>query len=175
MLLEGFRRPNRRSDVAEARDASHDPRPDLVRRDVLLEDPSVLEPQNVKSLGRGIGPQIARPRAGIVRIFELVDQPRHHEIHSAALELIGGETEHVQVLTVEADDVPAQIDDEDRVVSGVKSRLEERDGFVERKAIGHDCLAIQYATTRNFKPANGLPVVASGLTATAPTTVAEVR
>ena len=98
---------------------------DQVRRDVALEDPAVLEPEHVEHFEGRVGPQFARLRQHGLGVLDLGAELRQDDVEPATLELVGGEAEHRQVLSVEEDDAAVHIDDQDGVVRRVERRLQQ--------------------------------------------------
>ena len=136
MLFDRFRCPDRFADVAETGEAADDPRVDTVRRRVALIDPPVLEAQDVEYFGRRIAPNRARLEQHRLEILELRTQRFDEAVDSAALHIVGGHAEHLQVLLVVEDDAPVEIDDHDAVVRGFKRGFEQCNRFFERRTIG---------------------------------------
>src|SRR5438477_2225611 len=162
VLIERFRGAHRLADVAKARDAADDAPVHLMRRDVALENPAVLEVEDVEMLRSRIAREELLRRAHGMRVVAVVAkrvQPVEDEIEAAAREVVGGEAEHFEAAAVAADHVAVQIDHENRVMGRVERRFEEGDSFFERRAIGHVCVSRQsMSSAANYCWPMGCPV-----------------
>ena len=127
---------HRFADVAEAGEAADDFRVDAVRCGVALVDPPVLETQDIDHFGRWIAPNRARAEEHRLEIDELRTRRFDEAVDAAALHIVGGQAEHLQVLLVVEDDAPVEIDDHDAVVRGFKRGFEQGNRFFERRTIG---------------------------------------
>ena len=103
---------------------------------IALVDPPVLEAQDVEHFGRRIAPDRARLEQHRLEILELRTQRFDKSVDTAALHIVGGHAEHLQVLLVVEDDAPVEIDDHDAVVRGFKRGFEQCNRFFERRTIG---------------------------------------
>jgi hypothetical protein len=78
----------------------------------------------------------ARPQQHRFEILELRTQRFDESVDAAALHIVGGNAEHLQVLLVVENDAPVEIDDDDAVVRGFQRGFEQCNRFFERGTIG---------------------------------------
>ena len=131
--------PLRLRDVAEAPHPTDDLAADSLRLRVALDDPTVLELDQVAALGVGLRVQLAHLRREAVGVDELSEHVAQRDAVVTGGEHRLGELPHLGEALVEARDPALEIDDEDAVGGGVERGVEERE---RRPQLDVDGLAV---------------------------------
>ena len=122
-LLHAFR-PAACGDVAEAPDAAHGVRIDPQRNRIALEDPAVLERQDVGAFGVRRGVQLANLLDKLLRVDELLLHMPNQLAVVLRGDQVGRDAPHLFEAAIVRYHATIQIDNQDAVRRGFERRLE---------------------------------------------------